>query len=79
MAALLLPQFGVAEDQRLLVARIFLWFLLVLGVVQLLVNLIRSVLEVNAEGTPPDTTPWELSGDAGPRDEPAGGDTGEPR
>jgi phosphatidylglycerophosphate synthase len=39
------------------------WFisvLLAVGVVQLLVNLVRAVVEVNRRGTAPDTTEWEM-------------------
>ena len=81
MAALCAPLWGIAEDARLRVAQVFLWVLLAVGVLQLLVNLIRSVREVNAEGTPPDTTAWELSGGSAARDADGGaddGDSGEP-
>ena len=41
----------------------FLSFMLVVGVLQLIVNLIGSVIQVNAEGAPPDTTAWQLGED----------------
>jgi phosphatidylglycerophosphate synthase len=46
-----------------LAGRVALWALsslIVLGVVQLIVNLIKSIRQVNADGKPPDTTAWQL-------------------
>jgi archaetidylinositol phosphate synthase len=41
------------------------WFylaLLVVGVIQLLVNLVMAVIEVNTHGAPADTSEWEVTG-----------------
>jgi hypothetical protein len=35
--------------------------LLIVGIVRLLVNLVRAVLQVNARGAPPDTSEWETT------------------
>ena len=38
--------------------------LVVIGIGQLLLNLVRAVVEVNRDGDEPDTTPWELANHA---------------
>lgn len=43
------------------VARYFFAALLVVGVLQLLINLVRAVKEVNEKGEQPDTSEWETS------------------
>ena len=53
-----------------LVALWFLTALIVIGIVQLAVNLVRSVREVNRHGTQADTTEWITTG-ATPRPSPA--------
>lgn len=69
MAALSSRVFDTAEALAPQVALGFLWCLLVLGVVQLIVNLIRNVRQVNAEGAPPDTAPWQLGADPAQHDD----------
>ena len=49
--------------------QIAVWFfvlLLIVGLVQLSVNLIRSVRDVNRHGAPPDTSDWEVTRKSGP-------------
>lgn len=45
----------------IVVAQVFFGLLLSMGLVQLIVNLVVSVRQVNAEGVPADTTPWILA------------------
>ncbi len=47
------------------VARWWLAVLIVIGVVQLVVNIVGAVREVNVHGSAPDTTDWELAGGDG--------------
>lgn len=53
------------------VALVFLWCLVVVGVVQLIVNLALSVRDVNSSGAAPDTSDWQIasSGDPDPPQE----------
>lgn len=78
MAALSSGLFGNDPAIAERVALGFLSFMLVVGVLQLIVNLIRSVRQVNAAGAPPDTTAWELASDQAERDA-AGADADPPK
>jgi archaetidylinositol phosphate synthase len=51
---------GIAPQQ---LALWFMWILLAVGIVQLVVNLIRAVIDVNRAGTAPDTTEWLTKAD----------------
>ena len=63
MAGLTSGLFGNDPDVAPQVALWFLSAMLVAGALQLIVNLIMSVIQVNAEGAPPDTTAWQLGED----------------
>lgn len=41
-------------------ATYFLWILVGIGIVSVIVNLVRSVIEVNRDGEEPDTTEWVI-------------------
>jgi archaetidylinositol phosphate synthase len=64
IAALSAQMFGTSEGLPVIAARCLLGFLLVWGVIQLIVNLIKAIVEVNAHGAEPDTTPWQLESDS---------------
>lgn len=53
------------------VATGFLASLLAVGVLQLLINLVKAVVDVNRHGTPPDTTEWEQRTDGTPESDEA--------
>lgn len=60
----------------------FLVVLLVVGIGQLVLNLVRAVRAVNAHGAPPDTGEWQHrrgGGGAGPAAEPGAGESGAAR
>ena len=52
---------GTSESAARRTALVFFSGLLVIGVGQLLVNLVRAIREVNATGAAPDTSEWELA------------------
>jgi archaetidylinositol phosphate synthase len=55
----------VVDPWYISATEVALWFLrilIVVGVVQLVANLIKAVREVNRDGAPPDTTEWENRG-----------------
>ena len=70
MAAISSQLVGGSEGLPRLVALWFLSSLLVLGLVQLIVNLVTSIRQVNAHGKPPDTTAWQLGSDPRPPESP---------
>ncbi|MAE68142.1 MAG: hypothetical protein CMJ18_28160 [Phycisphaeraceae bacterium] len=56
--AAMMAWYGAAG--ALLLAKVFLWTMLTVGVIQLAWNLALAVGEVNRYGTAPDTTPWKI-------------------
>lgn len=59
-----LPSVNVVD-----VATAFVVLLLAVGVVQLVVSLLKAIVEVNRHGGEPDTTEWEITADASDHDE----------
>lgn len=63
IAAVSYGLFGADPELPRRVALGFLAFMVTVGVIQLIVNLVNSIRQVNAEGTPPDTSAWQLGDD----------------